>query len=54
MVNKSAVKHYIAQKGLRTSSDFVDALANEVYKHIDKAIQRAKDNKRNTVQGKDI
>lgn len=47
---KSAVKDYIASKGMRTSGELFDGLDDLIRHHLDKAIERAKADKRETVQ----
>ena len=41
-------------KDMNVSSDFADKLSDEVKKMIDKAVERAKANKRSTIQPRDI
>ena len=53
-IKKSVVKDYVTAKGLRSSTELFDELENEVKTHIDRAIKRAKDNGRSTVQGRDL
>jgi histone H3/H4 len=50
----SKVKNYIKSKGLMSSADVLDALNEEVHECLDKAVQRAKDNGRKTVQERDV
>lgn len=50
----SKVKEYVKSKGLQTSETAVDALSNVVRELLDKAIERAKDNGRQTVKNRDI
>ncbi len=47
---KSSVKEYIASKGLRTSAEALEGLDEVIKHHLDKAIERAKAEKRETVQ----
>lgn len=58
LVVASKVKEYIKSKGgsdkILVAGDFAVALSEAVYVLIDKAVQRAKDNKRSTVQPKDV
>jgi histone H3/H4 len=54
MVVVSKVKEYVKGKGLQTSETAVDALSNAVRELLDKAIERAKDNGRQTVKNRDI
>lgn len=48
------VKDYISSKGLRVGKDFIEQLDEEVKSIIDKAVERAKKNMRNTVMPRDI
>lgn len=50
----SKVKEYVKGKGLQTSETAVDALSNAVRELLDKAVERAKDNGRQTVKDRDI
>lgn len=52
LVVRSKIKE-VAQ-GMNVSSDFSDALSDEVKKMIAKAVERAKANKRSTIQPRDI
>ena len=58
LVVASKVKEYIKTKGttskILVAGDFAANLSEAVYGLIDKAILRAKENKRSTVQPKDI
>ena len=49
---KSAVKEHLADQNV--SSDFYDALDNEVSDLLEDAAQRAEDNDRKTVQPRDL
>lgn len=51
---KSAVKEYIAAQGMRTSGELFDGLDELIKHHLDKAIHRAKEGKRGTVQARDL
>ena len=53
---KSKVKAYVKDKGCNTATAVVDgdALNNEIIALLDKAINRAKANKRKTVQERDL
>ncbi|MGV9172468.1 MAG: DUF1931 domain-containing protein [Promethearchaeia archaeon] len=53
---KSKVREYIKSKDCNTSGDVLDgdSLNNAIVEILDKAIARAKANKRKTVQEKDI
>lgn len=50
----SKVKEYVKEKGLQTSETAIDALSDAVRELLDKAIERAKDNGRQTVKDRDI
>ncbi|TXT55597.1 MAG: hypothetical protein BAJALOKI2v1_640009 [Promethearchaeota archaeon] len=53
---KSKVRDYIKSKGLNTSGAVIDgdALNKRIIEMLDRAIERAKGNKRKTVQEKDL
>ena len=53
---KSKVREYIKGKGCNTSGGLIDgpALNNAIIDILDKAIARAKENNRKTVQEKDL
>lgn len=50
----SKVKEYLKKKGMQTSGTAVDKLSNAVLSLLDSAADRAKANKRQTVQDRDI
>jgi len=52
LIVKAKVKEFA--KGVNVSSDFTEKLNEEVKLLIKKAIERAKENKRSTVMGKDL
>ena len=52
LIVKSAVKEHLVDQNV--SSDFYDALDNEVSDLLDDAAQRAEDNDRKTVQARDL
>lgn len=54
LVVVSKVKEYVKTKGLQTSETAVDALSDSVRELLDKAVERAKDNGRQTVKDRDI
>jgi ribosomal protein L22 len=54
LVVVSKVKDYIKSKKCMTSGDLPAALSEEVYALLDKAIARAKSNKRSTVRPDDL
>lgn len=53
LVVASKVREYIKSKKCNTSGEFIGELSNTVYGVIDKAINRAQENNRKTVQAKD-
>jgi len=53
-VVKSKVKEVAKKKKMAMGSDAVDELSKEVGRLIDKAAVRAKQNRRNTIKGRDI
>lgn len=54
ILTASKVKSCIQALGLRMDGDFVEALANDVYKTLLKCAQRTVDNKRTTVRPLDL
>jgi len=54
LVVVSKVKEYIKSKKMMTSGDLPQALSNELYGLLDKAIKRCKANKRATVRADDL
>ncbi len=52
LVVRSKIKD--VAKGMNVSGDFAEALSGEVEKLIQNAARRAKDNKRSTVQARDL
>ena len=52
LVVRSKIKEHV--KDMNVASDFADALDKEVGKIIDRAKERAKENKRSTVQPRDL
>jgi len=48
------VKNYIKAKGVMSSADVLDALNDAVYELLERAVERAKENGRKTVQGRDV
>ena len=54
LVVKSKVRAYANKKKMSFGGDAADALSREVARLIDKAIERAKANRRSTVKGRDI
>jgi histone H3/H4 len=51
---RSAVGDYVKGKNLRVSADFYDALDSHLKGVLDKAIERAKENKRQTLYPQDL
>ena len=54
LVVVSKIKEYVKTKGMQTSETAVDALSDSVRELLDKAVERAKDNGRQTVKDRDI
>ncbi len=54
LVVKSKVKDYVAKKKLRTGGDAVDALNKEVARLLDRAVERAKEDKKGTVKSRHV
>ena len=54
LVVVSKVKEYVKTKGMQTSETAVEALSDAVRELLDKAVERAKDNGRQTVKDRDI
>ena len=54
LVVVSKIKEYVKGKGLQTSETAVDSLSDAVRELLDKAVERAKDNGRQTVKDRDI
>ncbi len=54
LVVKSKVKSYAKKKKMSFGGDAASALSKEVARLVDKAIERAKANRRSTVKGRDI
>jgi histone H3/H4 len=53
LVVASKVRDYVRNNGCNTSGEFISELSDVVHCIIDKAIGRAQDNGRKTVQAKD-
>ncbi len=53
LVVASKVREYVKSNDCNTSGEFISELSNAVHCIIDKAISRAQDNGRKTVQAKD-
>lgn len=54
LIVASKVKAYNKSKDMLTSSELIGALNDAVYCILDKAIERAKSNKRSTVKAQDV
>jgi hypothetical protein len=54
LVVSSKVKKYIKGKKMKSSGDLAEALSDELYGMIDRAIIRTKGNRRGTVQPRDL
>lgn len=54
LIVKSAVKDFLASNKLRMGQDLLEALDKEIMMHLTRAIKRAHDNNRTTVQGRDL
>ncbi len=54
LVVKSKVREYAKKKKMSFGGDAADTLSKEVARIVDKAIERAKANRRSTIKGRDI
>jgi len=54
MAVTSRIKEYIKAKGLRSDGDLDTAVTNMIAAKLDKAVQRCKDNGRQTVRPADL
>ncbi len=54
LVVKSKIKDYVAKKKLRLGSDAVNALNKEVARLLDRAVERAKEDKKGTVKSRHV
>lgn len=54
LVVGSKVKNYLRDQNVKTSGDLVEAVSNHVYEMLDRAVTRAKENKRSTVRPYDL
>lgn len=54
LVVKSKVKDYVAKKKLRMGGDAVDALNKEVARLLDRAVERAKEDRKGTVKSRHV
>ncbi|TET38804.1 MAG: hypothetical protein E3J72_02290 [Planctomycetota bacterium] len=54
LVVSSKVKKYIKSKRMKSSGSLAEALSDELYGLIDRAMKRTKENRRGTVQPRDL
>ena len=54
LVVKSKVREYAKKKKVNLGGDAAEALSREVMRLVDRAVERAKANRRSTVKGRDI
>jgi histone H3/H4 len=54
LVVASKVKAFIKEQDCLTSGELIDALNSRVYELLEKAVERAKMNKRSTVKAQDV
>ena len=54
LVVKSKIKEYIAKKKLRMGGDAVEVLNKEVARLLDRAVERAKADKKGTVKSRHV
>lgn len=54
LVVKSKVKDYVGKKKLRLGGDAVAALNKEVARLLDRAVERAKEDKKGTVKSRHV
>ncbi|HLD38992.1 MAG TPA: hypothetical protein VJB05_01620 [archaeon] len=54
LVVKSKVREYAKKKKVNLGGDAAEALSREVIRLVDRAVERAKANRRSTVKGRDI
>lgn len=54
LVIKSKVRELAKKKKMNLGGDAVEALTKEVARLVDRAAERAKDNRRSTIKGRDI
>ena len=54
LVVKSKIKEYIAKKKLRMGGDAVEVLNKEVSRLLDRAVERAKEDKKGTVKSRHV
>jgi hypothetical protein len=54
LVVASTVKNHIKSKKMKTSSDTIAALSNNIYEILDNAVARAKANRRSIIRPQDL
>jgi len=54
LVVASKVKNYIRSKGMMCSADAIQAMSDQIYCCLDKAMDRTKANRRSTVKPQDL
>jgi hypothetical protein len=54
LVVKSKVKDYAAKKKMRMGGDAIDVLNKEVARILDRAIERAKEDKKGTIKSRHV
>ena len=54
LVVKRKVREYAKKKKVNLGADAAEALSKEVMRLVDRAVERAKANRRSTVKGRDI
>ncbi len=54
LVVRSKVRELAKKKKMNMGADAADALSKEVVRLVERAAQRAKDNRRSTIKGRDI
>ncbi|MBM9591420.1 MULTISPECIES: hypothetical protein [Leptospira] len=54
LIVTSKVKAYIKSKGFMTSGDAIEGINEEIYRLLDKALERTSANKRTTVRSTDF
>ena len=54
LVVASKVKTYIRSKGMMCSSDAIASISDCIYSGLDRAVERAKANRRSTVKPQDL
>ena len=54
LIVASKVKSYVKASGMMSSREFLEGLNGSIREVIDKAVKRAQENKRSTVQPRDL